>query len=146
VVATWPLPGCQEPSGLALDRAHRRLFVVCSNSRMLVVNADGGSVVATLPIGARVDGTAFDPATQLAFSSNGEGTMTVIAEETPDRYRVVGNVPTERGARTVALDARTHRVFTATAQLTPPEPATETNPHPRPGIVPGTFVVLVLSP
>jgi DNA-binding beta-propeller fold protein YncE len=146
VVATWPLPGCQEPSGLALDRAHRRLFVVCSNSRMLVVNADGGSVVATLPIGARVDGTAFDPATQLAFSSNGEGTMTVIAEETPDRYRVVGNVPTERGARTVALDPRTHRVFTATAQLTPPEPATETNPHPRPGIVPGTFVVLVLSP
>ena len=145
VVATWPLPGCEEPSGLAVDRVHRRLFAVCNNSRMVVVNADGGAVVATLPIGARVDGTAFDPETQLAFSANGEGTMTVIAEATPDRYRVVATVPTERGARTIALDPRTHRVFTATARLTPPAPATEMNPHPRPGIVPGSFVVLVLS-
>jgi DNA-binding beta-propeller fold protein YncE len=146
VVATWPLPGCEGPTGLALDRAHRRLFVGCSNLRLVVVNADGGAVVATLPIGSGVDATAFDPETQLAFSANGEGTMTVIAEETPDRYRVVANVSTQRGARTVALDSRTHRLFTATALMTPPPPATEMNPRPRPGIVPGSFVVLVLSP
>jgi hypothetical protein len=146
VVATWPLPGCDSPTGLALDRAHRRLFAGCGNSRMVVVNADSGGVVATLPIGAGVDATAFDPETQLAFSANGEGTVTVVAEETPDHYRVVATVPTERGARTLALDARTHRLFTATAQFTPPAPATEMNPHPRPGIVPGSFVVLVLSP
>jgi len=108
-MAGWPLPGCEEPSGLALDRVHRRLFAVCNNSRMVVVNADGGAVVATLPIGARVDGTAFDPETQLAFSSNGEGTMTVIAEATPDRYRVVANVPTERGARTIAVRSDRNR-------------------------------------
>jgi DNA-binding beta-propeller fold protein YncE len=146
VVSTWPLAGCDSPTGLALDRAHRRLFVGCGNSRMVVVNGDSGGVVATLPIGAGVDATAFDRETQLAFSANGEGTVTVIAEETPDRYRVIENVPTERGARTLALDARTHRLFTATARLTPPVPATDANPHPRPGIVPGSFVVLVLSP
>jgi DNA-binding beta-propeller fold protein YncE len=146
VVSTWPLPGCEAPTGLAMDRAHRRLFVGCDNSRMVVVNADNGAVVATLPIGTGVDGTAFDPETQLAFSSNGEGTMTVIAEETPDHYRVVANVPTQRGARTLALDARTHRVFTMTAGLTPAPPATEMNPRPRPGVVPGSFTVLVLSP
>jgi DNA-binding beta-propeller fold protein YncE len=144
-VSTWPLAGCVAPTGLALDGAHRRLFVGCGNSQMVVVNADNGAVVATLPIGTGVDGTAFDPEAQLAFSANGEGTMTVIAEQAPDRYRVVANVPTERGARTLALDERTHRVFTATAQLTPAAPATELNPHPRPGIVPGSFAVLVLS-
>jgi DNA-binding beta-propeller fold protein YncE len=145
VVATWPLPGCEEPTGLALDRAHRRLFAGCSNSRMVVVNADNGAVVVTLPIGAGVDGTAFDPETQLAFSANGEGTVTVVAEEAADHYRVVATVPTEPGARTLALDGRTHRVFTATARFTPAAPATETNPKPRPGIVPGSFAVLVLS-
>ena len=146
VVSTWPLPGCVEPTGLALDREHRRLFVGCGNSRMVVVDADSGGVVATLPIGAGVDATAFDPETQLAFSANGEGTVTVIAEETPDRFRVVTNVATERGARTLAFDQRTHRLYTATARFTPAEPATEMNPRPRPGIVPGSFTVLVLSP
>jgi DNA-binding beta-propeller fold protein YncE len=122
VVSTWSLPGCEGPTGLALDRAHRRLFVGCGNARLVVVNADSGTVVATLPIGTGVDGTAFDPETQLAFSANGEGTMTVIAEETPDHYRAVANVATQRGARTLALDGRTHRVFTVTAGLTPPRP------------------------
>jgi len=146
VVTTWPLAGCEEPTGLALDRAHRRLFAGCGNSRMVVVDADNGRVIATLPIGAGVDDTAFDPGTQLAFSSNGEGTVTVIAAETPDHYRVVANVPTQPGARTMALDGRTHRLFTVTAAFTPAESPTEMNPRPRRGIVPGSFVVLVLTP
>ena len=141
----WPLPGCEEPTALALDRVHRRLFVGCGNERMVVVAAESGRVVATVPIGAGVDGVAFDPATQLVFSSNGEGTLTVIAESR-DSCRVVATVPTARGARTLALDGRTHHVWVVTAERTPPPPATEMNPNPRPGIVPGSFVVLEVSP
>jgi DNA-binding beta-propeller fold protein YncE len=145
VTATWPMPGCEEPSGLAMDREHRRLFSVCGNGHMEVVDADAGRVLATLPIGRGVDGVAFDPGTQLAFSSNGEGTMTVVHEESPQKFVVAATVPTRRGARTVALDPRTHRVYTVTAAFgTAPAPTAE-QPHPRPPMVPGTFVVLVLE-
>jgi DNA-binding beta-propeller fold protein YncE len=142
VQARWPLAPCEEPTGLAIDRAHGRIFAGCSNERMAVVDTKSGRVVATPPIGAGVDGTAFDPATQLAFASNGEGTLTVVHEDAPDRYTVVGTVPTQRGARTLALDERTHRVYTVTAQFGPPPAATPDRPHPRPAPVPGTFTVL----
>jgi YVTN family beta-propeller protein len=142
VQARWSLAPCEEPTGLAIDRAHGRIFAGCSNERMAVVDTKSGRVVATPPIGAGVDGTAFDPATQLAFASNGEGTLTVVHEDAPDRYTVVGTVPTQRGARTLALDERTHRVYTVTAQFGPPPAATPDRPHPRPAPVPGTFTVL----
>ncbi len=143
--ARWPLAPCEAPTGLALDGLHRRLFAGCGNRLAAVVDADSGRLVTTLPIGGGVDGLAFDPERALAFSSNGEGTLSVIREESPDRYRVVENAATQAGARTIALDPQTHRLFLPTAQLGPAPPATPENPRRRPPIVPGSFVVLVVS-
>jgi len=145
LTARWPLAPCEEPTGLAIDREHRRLFSGCSNKLMAIVDADSGRLLATLPIGRGVDATAFDPKTALAFSSNGEGTLTVIHEESPKKFSVVENVPTQRGARTMALDPKTHRVFLVTAEYGPSAAGTAENPRPRPTTVPGTFVVLVVE-
>jgi DNA-binding beta-propeller fold protein YncE len=141
----WPLPGCEEPSGLALDAKTRRLFVGCGNKAMPIVNADNGKVLATLPIGGGVDATAFDDGTGLAFASCGEGVLTVVSEESPDKFSVAENVPTEKGARTMALDSKTHQVYTVTAKFGPPPAPTADQPHPRPPMLPDTFVVLVLG-
>lgn len=145
VVARWPLAPCEEPTGLAMDLVHRRLFAGCSNKLMAVVDAESGKVIATLPIGSGVDATAFDPGLQYAYASNGEGTLTIVHEDAPDKFTVVGNVPTQRGARTMALDPGTHQVYLATADFGPPPPPTPGQPRPRPAIVPNTFVVLVLG-
>jgi YVTN family beta-propeller protein len=141
----WPLAPCEEPSGMAMDTAHQRLFIGCHNKMMAVMDADTGRIVATLPIGEGVDGNSFDPRTGLAFSSNGEGTLTVIREESPEKFAVVENVPTQRGARTMALDVETHNVFLVTAEFGPPPAPTAERPRPRPSIVPGTFTLLVLG-
>lgn len=146
VVATWPLGGCEEPTGLAIDRDHHRLFAACSNKVMAIVDSTTGHGVAQVPIGASVDGAAFDTAKQLAFASGGDGTLTVVREETPDKFTVVETVVTRPGARTMTLDERTHRIFLATAQRNPAAPTTPQQPHPRPTVVPGTFEVLVLEP
>lgn len=145
VRARWPLAPCQEPTGLALDARHTRLFVGCSNQLMAVVDGASGRVVATLPIGRGVDATAFDAEAGLAFSSNGEGTLTVVREVTPDSFVVADNVPTQRGARTMALDPATHRLLLATAEFGPTPAPSEEHPHPRPSIVPGSFVILVVG-
>ena len=145
VKAHWPLAPCEEPSGLAIDRAHHRLLAGCSNKLAAIVDTASGKVVATVPIGSGVDANAFDPGTGLGFSSNGEGTLTVIKEERPDKFTVVENVPTRRGARTMALDEKTHDVYLATAQFGPPPAATAEQPHPRPPILPDSFVLLVVS-
>jgi len=112
---------------------------------MAVSDADSGRVLATLPIGAGVDGAAFDPATRLAFSSNGEGTLTVVREQSPDTFKVVATVPTQRGGRTVALDERTHRIYTVAAQFGQPPAPTADRPRPRPPIIPGSVVLVVLE-
>ena len=145
VKAKWPLAPCTEPSGLAIDRKNRRLFVGCDNKMMAVVNADNGKVLATPAIGEGVDATAFDSETGLAFASCGEGVLTVVKEESPDKFSVAENVPTQARARTMALDAKTHNVFTVTAKFGEAPAPTADNPHPRPPMVPDTFVVLVLS-
>jgi len=145
VTARWSLAPCEAPTGLALDAQHDRLFVGCSNRLMAVVDAGGGRIVTTLPIGAGVDGVAFDPATGLAFSSNGEGTLTVVREVAPDSFVVVENAVTQRGARTLALDPRTHHVFLATAEFGPPPAPTPEQPRPRPPITPGSFATLVVG-
>ena len=142
----WSLAPCEEPSGLALDVVARRLFSVCSNQKMAIVDADSGKVVATVPIGDGPDAAAYDPESKLAFSSNGEGTLTVVKQDSADEYTVIANVPTEKSARTMALDTKTHKVYLSAAQLGPPPSATTDNPRPRPKIVPGTFHILVLSP
>ena len=145
VTRRWSLAPCTEPTGLAIDRAHHRLFSVCHNKVMAISDANAGKVIGTVPIGGGVDDDGFDPATNLAFASNGEGTLTVVQEDSPASFHAVGSVPTSRGARTMAVDPRTHRVYTVTADLGPAPEATEQDPHPRPSVVPGTFRVLVLE-
>lgn len=145
VEATWPLAPGEEPTGIAMDRKHRRLFVACANKLMAVMNADNGKLVTTLPIGSGVDGAAFDSENQLAFIPNGEGTLTVVHEDAPDKFSVVENVSTQRGARTITLDQKTHRVFVVTAEFGPAPAATKEQPRPRPTIVPGTFTLLVFG-
>lgn len=141
----WKIAPGEEPSGLAIDRKHRRLFSVCSNKLMVVVNADNGKVVTTLPIGGGPDGAGFDPGTGFAFSSNGDGTLTVVHEDSPDKFSVIENVTTPRRARTMDVDAKTHQVYTVSAEFgTAPAPTAE-QPRPRPPMVPGTFTLLVLS-
>jgi DNA-binding beta-propeller fold protein YncE len=143
--ARWALPKCEQPTGLALDAAHRRGFSTCGNQILAVTNLDSGQSVASVPIGKGVDGGEFDPATQNIFSANGEGTMTVVRELGPDQYTVLQTLTTQRGARTIALDTSTQRLYLPTAQLSPAAPATPDNPRPRPTPVPGTFVVLVVQ-
>jgi len=145
--------GCPDPGNMAMDPATRRLFIRCKDRSkttdccvMGVVNADNGKLIATVPIGDRADSASFDPATRLIFFPDGNGKVTIIHEESADRYTLVENVPTESGARTMALDLKTHRLFLSTAQSGPTPPATAAEPNPRPPIVPGTFAVLVLSP
>jgi len=145
VKSKWPLAPCTEPSGLSIDRKNRRLFVGCDNKMMAVVDADSGKVLATPTIGEGVDATAFDAETGLAFASCGEGVLTVVKEESPDKFSVAESVPTKRGARTLALDSKTHNVFVVTADFGPPPAPTADNPHPRRSIVPDTFVVLVVA-
>lgn len=146
VQSRWALAPGQEPTGLAMDREHRRLFAGCHNERLIVLDADSGRVLAAPPIGRGVDATAFDPGNGRALASNGDGTLTVVHEDSPDRFTVVGSAQTQRGARTMALDPKTHRVYLATADFGPTPAATADNPHPRPAILPGSFVVLVLEP
>jgi DNA-binding beta-propeller fold protein YncE len=147
VVKRWKLAGCEEPSGLAIDVKNRRLFSGCGNKVLAVSDPDAGRVVTTVPIGAGVDANAFDPAEKLVFSSNGgDANLTVIREVSPDKYEVVENATTERGARTMALDEKTHHVFVVTAKFGPPPDPTPERPHPRPTILPGTFHILELAP
>jgi DNA-binding beta-propeller fold protein YncE len=144
VTARWPLAPCQEPSGLAIDAAHRRLFAGCDNKMMAVVDADSGKVIATPAIGEGVDGCVFDPGTGFAFASNGQSaTLSVIHEDSPDKFTVVEEVPTQKGARTMTLDPKTHEVYLVTADFGPRPAPTPENQHPRPTILPNSFVVLI---
>ncbi len=145
VLAVWPVAGCEQPSGLALDAAHQRLFPVCGNKVMPVLDAVSGKVLGSAPIGESPDAAGFDPGTGLAFASCGEGTLTVVRVAHPDRPEVAESVTTQRGARTMALDLGTHRVFLVTADFAAPPPATAAEPHPRPARIPGTFRLLVLE-
>ena len=146
VKGRWALAPCEEPTGLAIDRAHRRLFTVCSNSLMAIVDADNGRVVATVPTGDGTDAAGFDPATQLAFASNGEGTLTVVHIDTPDSAHVVQTVITQRGARTMALDPQTHIVYSVSADFGPTPAATADQPRPPAPMMPGSFTLLVIKP
>jgi hypothetical protein len=141
VVHRWPLAGCEEPSGLAMDLKSRRLFAGCGNKIMAVVDADSGKIVSKVPIGDGVDANGFDPATMLAFSSNGEGTLTVVHEDSADKFTVVENVTTKKSARTMGLDLKTHNIFLPAAEFDPPAPGER-----RGKMKPGSFVVLVVAP
>jgi DNA-binding beta-propeller fold protein YncE len=112
----WPTAPCSSPSSMAMDRANRRLFIGCRSKVMAVLDADTGKVITTLPIGDHVDATAFDPETKLVFNSNGEGTITVIHQDSPDTYSIVETVKTAPRAKTMTLDPKTHRLFLSTAE------------------------------
>jgi DNA-binding beta-propeller fold protein YncE len=145
VLHTWPVAPCEEPAGLAIDVAHKRLFVGCHNQLMAVVDYANGKVVGTVPIGKGVDANRFDPATGLAFASCGDGTITVAHEDSPDKYTVVQTIATQRGARTMTLDPKNHNVYTVTAEFGPPPPATPQNPHPWPKVISKTFTLLIFG-
>lgn len=142
----WPLAPGEDPTGMAIDTQNHLLFIGCGNQMMVVMSTHDGHVTTTLPIGSGVDANAFDLETGLAFSSNGEGTLTVIREDAPDKFHMVENVKTQKGARTMALDPKTHEVFLPIAEYGPAPAATKENPRPRPSIKPGTFSILVLGP
>lgn len=142
----WKVEGCEDPSGQGIDRKNSLLFLACSNKVMAVVSYANGSLVTTVPIGAGTDGAYFDPGTMLAFSTNGgDSSLTVVHEDSPTKFRVVANVPTQRGARTIAVDEKTHEVYTVTAEFGPPPAPTPERPRPRPAMIPGTFTVLILE-
>ena len=143
VAARWPLAPGEEPTGIAFDAAHHRLFAGCHNKMMAMLDTETGKVVATVPIGAGVDGCAFDDATQLAFASCGDGTTTIAKEETPQKLTVVQTLKTEPRARTMALDPGTHRIYLPSAQFQPPPPASPGASPARPTIVPNTLKLLV---
>ena len=137
----WPIAPGEGPSGLAIDLKNKRLFSVCDNV-MVISDFESGKVVMTVPIGGRPDATRYDAETGLAFSSNGEGTLTVVRQDSPDKYTVLETVTTARGARTMELDPKTHHVFVVTAEFGPTPAPTKDQPRPRPTIVPGSFMVL----
>jgi WD40 repeat protein len=146
VKTKWPLAPCQEPSGLAIDRKNHRLFAACDNKIIAVVDANSGKVVATPAIGEGVDAAAYDDETGLAFAScGGDAVLTVVKQNSPDKYTVLENAKTEKGARTMALDTKTHNIYTVTAKFGERPSPTAENPHPRPSILPDTFEVLVVS-
>ncbi|HSU95434.1 MAG TPA: hypothetical protein VLI43_17125 [Gemmatimonadaceae bacterium] len=146
VTRHWSLAPCESPSGLAIDVAHHRLFSGCENKVMAISDYDAGKVIATVPIGKGVDADRFDPGTGLAFSSNGEGSITVVHEDGPSKFSVVQTVTTAPGARTMELDPASHKLFTVTARFGPaPEQATPENPRRRPPILPNSFVLLVFG-
>jgi len=147
VLATWPTSPCEAPSSMDMDRAHERIFIGCRGSgSMAVMDANTGKIVATQSIGKGVDAAEFHSAMSLTyFSTGGDGALWVFHEDTPDTYSLVANVKTQTGARTMALDHKTGKVYLAVADFGPRPAPTPEKPTPRPPILPGTFSILVMG-
>jgi hypothetical protein len=145
VVKRTSLKPCEEPSGMGLDVEHHRVFSVCGNKIMTVLDAGAGKVIATVAIGGGTDGAGFDAGTGLAFSSNGEGTLTVVRETSAGKFEVAETVTTQRGARTMAVDPKTHKLYLPTAEFGPAPAPTPDVPRPRPTPVKDSFTVLVVG-
>jgi DNA-binding beta-propeller fold protein YncE len=143
VAATWPIAPGEEASGMAIDLKHHRLFIGCSNKLMVMMDSATGKVVASVPIDEGVDANAFDASTELAFSSNGEGTVTIAHLDTPDKLAVVQTLKTARSARTMTLDPKTHRIYLSAADFEAAPAPTAGAPRERPKIIPNTFRILV---
>ena len=141
----WSIAPGEEPSGLAFDIKNNRLFSVCSNKLMVVSNPETGKVVTTLPIGNGCDGVAYDPGLKRIYSSNGEGTMTIVEQKDANNYVVLENLPTQKGARTISVDSKTHKLYLPTAEYGETPAPTSENQHPRPTLKPNSFIVLEIS-
>ena len=146
VRSRWPLAPCAEPTGLAIDAEHRRLFSVCANQTMVVLDATTGRLVAQVQIGDAPDGAGFDAALGLVFSANGDGSLTVVHEDGPDRYAVVATVATQKRARTMSLDPATHRIYLVSADFGAAPQPTPADRKPRAPMLARTFTVLVVAP
>lgn len=145
VEQSWSISPGEGPTGLALDNVNHRLFSA-TDKLMVILDAETGKVITTVPTGDGVDGAGFDPGLKRAYSSCGEGLLTVVKEESPDTYKVLANVPTQPGARTISVSPKTHRIYLSAAEYGPTPEKTANNPGPRPAVKPGTFAVLVLEP
>jgi DNA-binding beta-propeller fold protein YncE len=146
VTATYSVAPDSQPAGTVMDPLTRRIFVGCRSRSLLVLNADSGKVVARYPLGERNDAVKFDPVTRLALASNGDGTLTILREDGPNEFTLEPVVLTEFGARTMAVDRVSHRIFMPTADFGPAPAPTKDQSHPRRAPIPGTFRVLVLEP
>ncbi len=145
VEQSWSIAPGEEPSGLAFDNVTNRLFSVCSNKMIMIVDSQSGKVVTSLPIGDGCDGVKFDPELKRIYTSNGEGTMTIIQEVDANTFKVLETFPTQSGARTLAVDIKSHHIFLPTAEYLPAPEPTKENPRPRRPIKPDTFVVLEIA-
>jgi len=146
VLKSWPIAPGEEASGLAIDNETHRLFAVCGNKLMVVLDATDGHVVANLPIGDGCDGVKFDPGMKRAISSNGDGTMTVVQEVDKDHFKVLENITTMAGARTLAIDTKSHHIYSPSAEFNPAPAATADNPRPRRSPKPDSFNILDIAP
>jgi YVTN family beta-propeller protein len=146
IVKHWRMASCDEPSGLAIDDRHHRLFSVCSNKKMMVLDSLSGKIVTTVAIGQGPDAAAFDPDSGFVFVSNGDGSLTVVHEDTADRYTIKANLATQKGARTLALNPESHLVYLVSGNFGAAPAPTATTPHPRPPLLPNTVNVLVAAP
>ena len=146
VEQTWSLDDGKEPSGLALDNKNHRLFAVCDNKLMLILDAQTGKIISSLPIGENVDGATFDPEKERVYSSNGDGTMTVVQGTNGGNYKVLENVVTQKSARTVTINKKTHHIYLSAAEFGEVPAATAENPKPRPSIKPGSFTIIDIEP
>lgn len=144
VLKRYSLSPCSEPTGMAIDIEHHRIFSGCHNKVMAVLDTESGKVIAAVPIGEGVDANAFDAETGLAFSSNGEGTLTVVRESSPGKF-ATETIPTQRGARTMAIDIKTHKLYLPTAEFAPLLAAPAGVSKPRPTMIGGSFAVLVIG-
>jgi YVTN family beta-propeller protein len=147
VTRRWSTAPCKNPVSMAIDSRRQRLFIGCRSGVMAISDYKNGTVVATVPIGQGVDGAGWDPTLRDAYSSNGDGTLTVIHQDSPNKYHVVENVQTGERARTMGIDPATHRIYLASAKFGPvPAESTAANPRRRPPMLPGTFMVIVVEP
>jgi DNA-binding beta-propeller fold protein YncE len=138
----WRLKEGKEPSGLAIDVANNRLFTVCDNKLMMIVDCETGKIITSVPIGEHPDGCGFDPVLKRAYSSNGDGTLTVVQEVDANTFKVLENVETQKGARTITVSAKTHHIYLPTAERGEKPKPTAENPKPRPAVKPNSFVIL----
>jgi len=146
VTARFPVPDCESPHGIAVDPASNRVFTSCVNEKLFVLDGNTGKIVASLPIGKYSDAAGFDPKHKLVFSSNGEGTLSVIAEKSADDFQLLGNVPTQRGARTMAVDPDTGRVFVVTADIDHVDPPKTAGGRPHVTYKPGSLKLFFYDP
>ena len=143
VVSRWPISPGEEPSGMAIDLVHHRLFLGCANKKVVMMDSTSGKVVTSVPIGSGVDACAFDPGTQLVFASCGDGSVTIAHEDSADKLTVVQVLKTKPRAKTMALDPQTHRIYLGSADFEPAGQAQPGQRPPRPKVIPGTFKILV---